>query len=231
MRIDEVLNEFDVAEGINDPNIFKAVFLAGGPGAGKGYVAKNIGLDSLELKTINPDEAFEYLLSKNDLEMDPETIGSEKGQELRARAKQIQQAQQNLWKEGRLGLLIDGTAKDVAKISRLKTELDAAGYDSIMLFVNTDLDTNLTRNRQRARTLPDEFVTKMWGGVQKNIGAFQTLFGKSNFMVIDNSLEKQGDDITNQLSRAESFVRSFLKSSPTRPLAKQWIKQMSKGEK
>ena len=221
MKIDEIV----VQEGPNDPYIFKALFLAGGPGAGKGYVAKNIGLDSHGLKTVNPDEAFEYLLSKNDLEMDPETIASDRGQELRARAKEIQNKQQELWTKSRLGLLIDGTAKDVTKIAKLKTELDAAGYDSVMLFVNTDLETNLTRNRQRARTLPDDFVTKMWGGVQKNIGYFQNMFGKSNFVVIDNSLEKQGDDVANQLSKAESFVRGFLNSPPSRPLANQWLRQ------
>jgi hypothetical protein len=29
----------EVTEGVNDPGIFKAVFLAGGPGSGKTYVA------------------------------------------------------------------------------------------------------------------------------------------------------------------------------------------------
>ena len=28
-----------VSEGVNDPGIFKAIFLAGGPGSGKSYVA------------------------------------------------------------------------------------------------------------------------------------------------------------------------------------------------
>ena len=41
-RIHKRVNIFDkeeVTEGINDPGIFKAVFLAGGPGSGKSYVA------------------------------------------------------------------------------------------------------------------------------------------------------------------------------------------------
>ena len=32
----------EVTEGVNDPGIFKAVFLAGGPGSGKTYVAKQL---------------------------------------------------------------------------------------------------------------------------------------------------------------------------------------------
>ena len=30
-------------EGINDPGIFKAVFMAGGPGSGKSLIAKKLG--------------------------------------------------------------------------------------------------------------------------------------------------------------------------------------------
>ncbi len=30
-------------EGVNDPGIFKAVFLAGGPGSGKTFVVKQLG--------------------------------------------------------------------------------------------------------------------------------------------------------------------------------------------
>lgn len=218
------INEVITLEGPNDPYIFKALFLAGGPGAGKGYVASNIGLEKHGLKIVNPDEAFEYLLQKNNMEPDPETISSEKGQELRARAKEIQLKQQANWQAGRLGLIIDGTAKDVAKIQKLKTELDSLGYDSIMLFVNTDLETNIERNKKRKRTLPDDFVKKMWADVQKNIGHFQSMFGKSNFMVIDNSQDKI-DTVGDQLSDAESFVRGFLNSPPSRPLATQWLKK------
>ena len=33
-------------EGVYDPNIFKAIFLAGGPGSGKSYVAGKTILDT-----------------------------------------------------------------------------------------------------------------------------------------------------------------------------------------
>ena len=48
-------------EGIYDPNIFKAVFLAGGPGSGKSFVVgKTLG--GLGLTIINSDEPFERYL-------------------------------------------------------------------------------------------------------------------------------------------------------------------------
>ena len=46
-----------VDEGVNDPHIFKAVFLAGGPGSGKSFVAKNL-LGGTGLRSINSDEVY-----------------------------------------------------------------------------------------------------------------------------------------------------------------------------
>ena len=50
-----------VQEGVFDPGIFKAIFLAGGPGSGKSYVAgKTTG--GLGLKLINSDDTLELSL-------------------------------------------------------------------------------------------------------------------------------------------------------------------------
>jgi len=42
LSFDDYLNE-----GINDPSIFKAVFLAGGPGSGKSFMVGQTALTSL----------------------------------------------------------------------------------------------------------------------------------------------------------------------------------------
>ena len=47
-------------EGVYDKNIFKAIFLAGGPGSGKSYVAK-ASTGGMGLKMINSDDQFEFL--------------------------------------------------------------------------------------------------------------------------------------------------------------------------
>ena len=41
MLVKEIINNKNLSEGPNDPHIFKAVFLAGGPGSGKGFVVDN----------------------------------------------------------------------------------------------------------------------------------------------------------------------------------------------
>ena len=59
-----------------------------------------------------------------------------------------------------------------------------------MIFVNTSEDVAQERNQQRSRTLARDEVTRMWNEVQKNIGAFQSLFAR-NFIIVDNN---QADD-------------------------------------
>ena len=57
MRLEELFTN----EGIHDPSIFKAVFLAGGPGSGKSYVASKV-LAGAGLKTVTTDEALVMLM-------------------------------------------------------------------------------------------------------------------------------------------------------------------------
>ena len=58
-------------EGVYDKGVLKAIFMAGGPGSGKSYVAKQlfgipdkINVSVSGLKTVNSDTEFEYLLKK-----------------------------------------------------------------------------------------------------------------------------------------------------------------------
>ena len=55
--------EHFLKEGVYDPNIFKAVFMAGGPGSGKSWIASKT-TSGLGLKVINSDDAFERILKK-----------------------------------------------------------------------------------------------------------------------------------------------------------------------
>src|SRR6056300_231695 len=82
----KTFNQF-LQEGVNDPSIFKAVFLAGGPGSGKSFVVGKTALTALGFKVVNSDDAFENAMKKAGMEMDPENIFSVKGQELRGQAK------------------------------------------------------------------------------------------------------------------------------------------------
>ena len=210
----------EVEEGVNDPAIFKAVFLAGGPGSGKSFIVGKTGLRALGFKVVNSDDAFEKAMTKAGLETTPDNIFSVKGQELRGAAKALTGVKQNMWLKGRLGLVIDGTGKDTDKLKKQAATLKKLGYDVAMIFVNTDLATAQARNLQRKRTLPADEVEKYWTTVQKNIGAFQTYFGKQKFTVVDNS---EGKDYVQETLRAYKEITKFTKNPPENSNAKKWI--------
>ena len=206
-------------EGVNDPAIFKAVFLAGGPGSGKSFIAGKTGLTSMGYKVVNSDDAFEAGMRKAGMEMNPDNIFSPKGQEIRGKAKRITGTKQERYIKGRLGLVVGGTGKDPEKIATQAQAVKDLGYDVAMIFVNTDLDTALNRNRNRERSLPDAEVEKYWKAVQRNVGKFQRMFGKENFLVVDNS---EGKDYQKETLRAYRDVRKFT-DAPLTAKAKRWI--------
>ena len=207
-------------EGPNDPAIFKAIFLAGGPGSGKTFITGRTALHTLGFKNVNSDTAYERGMTAAGLEMDGETIMSAQGQAIRDNAKNLTQRQMDRYIKGRLGLTIDGTGRDYSKIAKLVSDARSAGYDVAMMYINTDLETALARNSSRARQLPDDKVEEMWKEVQNNIGKFQRLF-KENFIVIDNS-----DKMDYNKSTMEGFkwATKFAKKKITNPKAKKWIK-------
>jgi len=216
------LSEAKVEEGVNDPHIFKAVFLAGGPGSGKSFVARNI-LGGTGLKTMNSDDVYEILMKKQDLALDPDTIASPQGQEIRDKAKLMTKKRSANWIDGRLGLLIDGTGKDVAKYQKQAEFLRMLGYDVAMIFVNTSEEVAQQRNRQRARSLKPEMVSAMWNDVQQNLMKFQQIFGAGRFHIIDNSGGLEDLDRQKNFDKVYNETQRFLNTPPSKPAAKKWI--------
>jgi dephospho-CoA kinase len=207
----------ELQEGVYDPNIFKAIFLAGGPGSGKSYVVRRT-TGGMGMKIVNSDDIYEKMLKDAGLDTTPEDIYSDQGQEIRGRAKGVTSRMKGNFLEGRLGLIIDGTGKDYDKIAKQVQSLQALGYETYMIFVNTSLETAQERNLKRKRTLKTDEVTSMWNEVQNNIGKFQRLFGGSNFIIVDNN--DAGEDVFEKVwKRCMKLVRKKV----TNRIAKAWI--------
>ena len=206
----------ELQEGVYDPNILKAFFLAGGPGSGKSYVVRRT-TGGLGMKIVNSDNAFEKLLKDAglSLKMPPEEEAPR--DVARGRAKKLTKARQKSYVDGRLGLIIDGTGKDYEKIAYQARELQQLGYDTHMIFVNTSLDTALERNAKRARSVQTSIVVKSWNDVQQNIGKFSQLF-RRNFIVVDNN--KAGEDV---FAKAYKQVMYLAKGKVQNTLGRQWI--------
>ena len=213
----------ELVEGLNDPNIFKAFFLAGGPGSGKSFVVgKTTG--GTGLKIVNSDDVFEKYLKDAGFEMDMTTAKAELQQEprdkLRDRAKVVTKMKQDNYVDGRLGLVIDGTGADYDKIVRQSIGLKQLGYDTHMIYVNTSLDVALDRNSKRERKVSTSIATKSWKDVQANLGKFSQHF-RRNMIIVDNNdvLEDDGTVFNNVLRQ----VRGLLKKKVRNPTAHQWI--------
>ena len=213
-------------EGVYDPNIFKAIFMAGGPGSGKSYVQRRT-TGGLGMKLINSDDIYEKMLKDAGLETTPEDIYSDQGQEIRGRAKATTKRMQGNFLDGRLGLIIDGTGKDYDKIATQVAGLKNLGYDCYMIFVNTSLDTAQERNKMRKRTLPEKEVAAMWNAVQQNIGKFQRLFGNANMIIVDNN--DAGEDV---FAKVWKRCMILVKKKVTNRIAKSWIaKELAKKDR
>tara|TARA_R110000796_G_scaffold3925_1_gene15047 strand:+ start:1585 stop:4230 length:2646 start_codon:yes stop_codon:yes gene_type:complete len=216
--------DVDLDEGVNDPHIFKAVFLAGGPGSGKSFVAKNI-LGGTGLRSINSDEVYEFLMKKQGLSLDPETIFSPQGQEFRDKAKGLSRRREATYLNGRLGLIIDGTGKDVARYRGIEQKLKAIGYDTSMIYVNTSLEVAQQRNKQRERSLTPAAVEEMWNYVQQNLMQFQQMFGAGRFHIIDNSGGLEDLDRQKNFDKVYVETQRFLNTPPKHRKALAWIQK------
>lgn len=225
-----------LTEGIDDPGILKCVFMAGGPGSGKGFASAQLfGIDqrfkasfsTFGLKVVNSDNMFEYLLKQ--LGVDIGQLGNLKKSNpelffqltdapgsIREKAKDLTRKMHLNFLNGRLGLIIDGTGKSAAKVAIQKKEAESYGYDCMMVLVNTDLDIALERNRKRARVLPDDVVEEMWHEVQAQIPAYRTMFGR-NFVEIRNNVPADA------MSDIHRIVRAFINAPLRNPFGHEWI--------
>ena len=227
-----------ITEGVDDPGILKCIFLAGGPGSGKSYTAKEIfgvgknafsSVSAGGLKIVNSDSAFENALKKNGIspkdlgkiekenpQMWDKIAGEENPDSIRNKAKGITKQQQAFYEAGRLGMIIDGTGDEVTKIKKKVQHAESLGYDCYMVFVNTSLEVALARNANRDRTLSDELVTEIWKACQENLGKFQTMFS-GRFVIVDNTEYKPVS------KSVQKQVDSFLREPIYNPIGKKWI--------
>jgi cytidylate kinase len=209
-----------LTEGVDDKHIFKAFFLAGGPGSGKSWVSART-LEGSGMKVINSDAGFERYAIKVGLDLKKMSSFSNFQQRqkefLRQRSKSGTQTQLQYAVDGRLGLILDSTARDIDRIEREKRGLDFTGYDTYMVFVNTTLETALKRNQMRPRSVPDGIVRQSHKQIQANRQKLKNIFG-SNYVEVDNDF-----DLPHINSEVYKKINKLKKKDPSKKAAKDWI--------
>jgi len=226
-------------EGVFDRGVLKCVFTAGGPGSGKSFIIDQIfglpkrsSLTGMGLKVINSDHAFEAFLQKNGInpkdlgkirDEDPEFYSSvidtgrdKTGPGIRQTAFRMVSATRKMYMEGRLGMILDSTGADPSYIAGRKSEVEAAGYDAAMVFVNTTLEVALKRNSERERSISNELVEGLWNKCQSALGEYRTIFG-NRLYIVENSESSNPD------SDVKRAVRRFVDTPVVNPVGKKWM--------
>jgi hypothetical protein len=228
--VDEAFEEL-LNEGVHDKGIFKAVFLAGGPGSGKDYVLDNT-LSGHGMTEINSDKALEFLMDKKGLNKTMPASEKIERDLVRGRAKNMTELRQRLALQGRNGLIINGTGDDHEKIKTIKSRLEELGYDTSMIMVNTRDEVSASRNVERGsrggRTVPEDVRKQKWDAVQKARPELAKLFG-DRYAEFDNSedLRVARPEIVQakkeELLNLYKGVQKFMKAPPKADQAKEWV--------
>ena len=172
------------------------------------------------LKVVNSDEQLEFGLMKAKMHSDmtkysdAETMEKER---IREKGKKLTKKKEQMWINGRLGLIIDGTAKNPNKLSIQIKSLQDVGYDTYMIFVNTSLDIALQQNAGRKRRLPDDIIRMTWEEVQANKQQLSNLFPGGFVEIVNN---RAGEDV---FRKAFVEIGKIIKRPPNKPAAKTWI--------
>jgi hypothetical protein len=228
--VDEAFEEL-LNEGVHDKGIFKAVFLAGGPGSGKDYVLDNT-LAGNGMVEINSDKALEFLMDKKNLSKTMPASEKIERDLVRGRAKNMTELRQRLALQGRNGLIINGTGDDHEKIKTIKSRLEELGYDTSMIMVNTRDEVSASRNVERGsrggRTVPEDIRKQKWDAVQKARPELAKLFG-DKYAEFDNSedLRVARPEIVQakkeELLNLYKGIQKFIKAPPKTDQSKEWV--------
>ena len=193
----------------------KAIILAGAPGAGKGSILGDLDLSGL--KTFNLDDTIAALSKQGGFTLNQKAADAEDRSKFmkamaqatkKLKSEQIPQAIAN-----RESFILDGTAASKNQTVKLVNQLEQAGYDVLMLYVYTDLETSLKRNQERFeksggedRSLLPGAVMSTWNSVTKNFDTYKEMFG-NNFVSVANTGESEAmKDIENIL---QTYVEPF----------------------
>ena len=180
----------------------RAVFMVGGPGAGKTNVGKGLKLGRRGYKVINQDIAVEALKEEANLparEGEYTTEQRSLRSKIGAAARKAAQEKMEKYTNNRESMVVDGTGASFNATMKKIKALEDAGYEVHLVFANTSLEEAVARNEARAeRSLPQFVVEKSWAQVQESAAKYKEIYGERFYEVNTNEL-KIGEDLPKPL--------------------------------
>ncbi len=209
------LEKFMIIEGINDKGIFKAVFMAGHPGAGKTYVLNKVKSGSIEPRWINTDKVFPIF----------KEWWNDDWPKITGRVKEVNKNQLAGYVNSILPLAVDGTANKVSTVMRRKHILESFGYDTMMIFVKTSLETALERAVERekktGRKVSPEFIKQVYDDINKHKQFYRSKF--DDFIEVTNDKGQLTDEV---IISAFKHASKFYSEPIDNPIGKEKVDKM-----
>ena len=203
--------KFKITESIQDRGIFKAIFMAGGPGSGKSYTLSQITDGALSPRVINTDKFVEHF-GAIDVDQRPVVLD---------RVKTLTKNQLYLYLNSMLPMVLDATASAAATIIKRNGLLQSIGYDTGMIFVNTSVETALNRIQQRDRKVPKDWSIQAHEKTMESKKFYKSRF--PFFYEIDND---EGELTDQTILQAYKKVRGFYNDPIDNPEGRRNLKIM-----
>ena len=195
----------------------QAIFLAGPAGAGKSFISKSLPLSKFQV--INVDDTYEELLKASGMGMKQKDFDPE---QLSQAAKLMAQAQKSTKEkyakalENLNDIIIDGTGAASRPLLKKKAELEALGYETMMIMIYVSPMTSLERNANRDRSLMPSIVLRTWRDINSNIETYKQAFG-DNLVIINNDPKDADKSFDSEEIKRRFFDTSKAKGKPKTP--------------
>jgi hypothetical protein len=113
-------------------------------------------------------------------------------------------------------IIIDGTGAASRPLLKKKAELEALGYETMMIMIWVSPITSLERNANRDRALLPGIVLRTWRDINKNIETYKQEFG-DNLVIINNNPNDAETNFDPEEIKRRFFDTSKAKGKPKSP--------------
>jgi shikimate kinase len=198
-----------IDESVLSQGVFKAIFMSGIPGSGKSYVVNKISDGNIAPRIVNTDKFIEYYSKEvgADINVDPYY------DYFRDDIKKLTTKQLALYINAVLPLFVDGTSNSLKSLFRREGILKSFGYDTGMVWINTDVEHAIERAKKRDRNVPEDFIKKVHENLSVNKEYYKSHF--KFFFEVNNS---EGELTNAAIIKAYKTCSSFFTAPVSNPI-------------
>ena len=169
------------------PKEGQLVFMAGGPGSGKGFVLRNIV--GVHGKVVNSDDLLETVAKLRGIDLGNPKNVEMLYDELKPKHRRLLNMLLSQERRFKDNIIIDGTGKDLVKFTdKVFPFFKKMGYDITLVYVFADKDIAWQRNLARRRVVPEDIFNRIHNQVGSSVKNTYKYF--DHVWYVDNSLSE-----------------------------------------